>query len=430
MQEPNRQIPPKTVPVDSFDTPKAEISKLSNDIPLYIIHAGTEDIVKIDIQFRAGDWFHNKPLVAESTSEMLTEGTKNMTSAEIAYKMDFYGAILRSVSNKDTATITALTLKKHLEPILQILSDIIKHPEFPEKEFITYLENKKQQFHLEHSRVNTLSREKFHEAIFGRKHPYGRITEYEDHERLSRNDLIQFHASYYTPENCHILITGNTDANTCSVIDKYLGNGDWKTGKQIKIPPYSIQPADQQEIFTKKPDAVQAAIRMGYSLFNKHHPDYLGMKIVTTILGGYFGSRLMKKVREEKGYTYGISAILASFVHEGYFAIVSEVGSNVCRKATGAIKNEIIRLKEEKVGTSEMDMVRNYMTGELMRMFDGPLSTSSSYLTILESQVSEDYFNRLFNKINNITSDEIIELANKYLDEEKMILSIAGQCND
>ncbi len=429
MEELNRQIPPETSIIKTFQAPEADKSKLANGMPIYIINSGTEDIIKIDLQFKAGDWFQNKQLTAETTSEMLTEGTQSLSSVEIANQLDYYGAILKSASNKDTATVTLVTLKKHLEPLVKLLSDIVKKPDFPENELSTYIENKKQRFLLERAKVNTLSKIKFYEAIFGSNHPYGKVTEYEDFGKVKRDDLIQFHKDHYIAENCKALITGNTDTETFRIINKYFGGSDWKKGSNIAVPQYPVQSLGEQEIFTPKQDAVQAAIRIGKPVINKHHPDYLGMKIVTTVLGGYFGSRLMKKVREEKGYTYGINAILASFVYEGYFMIASEVGANVCRKAIDAIKQEIQRLKKEKVGSSELEMVKNYLTGELLRLFDGPLSTSSSYLTLMESEVSEDYFSRMFKKVNEIDAKEIIELANKYLNEEDMVLSIAGQCN-
>ncbi len=430
MKHPDRTISPKTHKIKSFDPVLAEKSKLSNGIPLYSIQSGTEEIVKIDMIFRAGNWYNPKPLVAEATCDMLTEGTTGMTSAEIAGKLDYYGAFLKSNANKDIAMVTLLTLKKYLEETLEILSEIIRNPAFSEQELSTYIKNKKQQFKLERSKVNSQSRIKFNEALFGPNHPYGKILQYEDHDNVKKEDLAGFHQEYYVPGNCEILLTGKIDKNVTIQIDKYIGSKNWKSRKEIIAPDFPIQATNQQEIFTPKENALQAAVRMGKVMFTKHHPDYLKMKIVTTILGGYFGSRLMKKVREEKGYTYGINALLISLVNEGYFVIVSEVGSNVCRKAIDAIKQEIKRLKKEKAGNAELDMVKNYMMGELLKSFDGPLPTSGSYLSILENNVSEYYFSNLFDEINKITAMDVMDLANKYLDEEEMILSVAGKCED
>jgi len=430
MIQPDRTQPPQTQSIESFEPVTADKSKLSNGIPVYAIQSGTEEIVKIDLLFRAGNWYNPAPLVAEATCDMLTEGTTGMTSAEIAGKLDYYGAFLRSKANKDSATVTLLTLKKYLEPTLEILSEILRKPAFPEDELSTYISNKKQQFQLERSKVNSQSRIKFNEGLFGPNHPYGKILKYEDHDKVTRNHLTEFHKEYYVPENCEMLVTGHIDNQVISRIDKHIGIKSWKPGKIINAPEFKIETTSQKEIFTPKENALQAAVRMGKVMFTKHHPDYLKMKIVTTILGGYFGSRLMKKVREEKGYTYGINAILISLVNEGYFVIVSEVGSNVCRKAIDAIKQEIKRLKQEKAGNAELDMVKNYMMGDLLRSFDGPLPTSGSYLSILENQVSEYYFSNLFNEINKITAMDVMDLANKYLDEEEMIVSIAGKCED
>ena len=168
---------------------------------------------------------------------------------------------------------------------------------------------------------------------------------------------------------------------------------------------------------------------MAKILFTQPHPAFIELNVVNTILGGYFGSRLMKVVREEKGYTYGINSLLIPLVHEGYFVIVSEVGSGVCRDAIEAIKQEIKRLREETVGEQELAMVKNYLRGEILRSFDGPLPTASSYLKLMENNISEDYYHNVIHTISNIQPERIRELTNQYLHEDTMKISIAGQCN-
>ncbi|MCF8335900.1 MAG: insulinase family protein, partial [Bacteroidales bacterium] len=172
----------------------------------------------------------------------------------------------------------------------------------------------------------------------------------------------------------------------------------------------------------------QSALRIGIIIFGKHHPDFPGLKVVNNILGGYFGSRLMKKIREEKGYTYGIHSLLVPMVNEGYFVIASEVGTDVCRDAIAAIYEEVKKIRNEKVGQEELNMVKNYMLGQFLRAFDGPLPTSATYLSLMELRLKEDYYQKMVDTINRITAEDIRELANKYLNEEDMIRSIAGKC--
>lgn len=428
MQHTERTSQPDIQSIDKIQISSAKQFSLSNNIPVYSIHSGTEEIVKIDLLFRAGSWFQPKPLLAKASNEMLSEGSGKFTSQEIAERFDFYGAFLKTNANKDVATVSVLTLKKYLKETLDILTDILINPTYPEEELKTYIKHKKQEFLLERSRVNNLSKIKFNEGLFGNHHPYGKMLHLEDHDNVTREDLANFHKNYYTAGNCEILLTGKTDESVHQTIDEFLGTSQWKKEGKTHSPDYVPFTTSENEIYTPKENAVQSAVRIGKIIFGKHHPDFPGIQVLNTILGGYFGSRLMKKVREEKGYTYGIHSLLVPLVNEGYFVIVSEVGAGVCRKAISAVYEEMKKLRNEKVGRDELNMVKNYMLGQLLRTFDGPLPTSATYLNLIELRLKEDYYQKMVDTINQITAEDIQELANKYLKEEDMIRSIAGRC--
>jgi len=429
MESIDRSQQPEINTIRDINIPTAHQFSLSNGLPVYSIESGTEEIVKVDLLIRAGSWFQPKPLVAAATGEMLTEGSQNYTSEEIAGQLDYYGAFLKSTADKDIATLSLLTLKKYVREALAILADVLKNPTFPEKELNTYLNNKKQQFLLEHSRVNTLSRVKFNEALFGSHHPYGKITKEDDHDQITVDDLRNFHQKFYTPARTELLLTGHIDESVHQSIEEFLGGNDWqKEWAEKKTPDFRPFTSTEKEVFTPREDALQSALRVGKILFNKRHPDFPGMQVVNTILGGYFGSRLMKKIREEKGYTYGIYSMMIPLVNEGYLSIASEVGTDVCRQALDDIYGEIRKLRNEKVDQQELDMVKNYMMGQLLRTFDGPLPTASTWFSLLEMGLQEDYYKRMVYTINNITADDVRELANKYLDEQTMIQSVAGKC--
>jgi len=429
MESIDRTQQPEIQTIQDINITRAHQFNLSNGLPVYSIESGTEEIVKVDLLIRAGSWFQPKPLVAAATGEMLTEGSIHYTSEEIAGQLDYYGAFLKSTADKDIDTHSLLTLKKYLRESLAILADVLKNPSFPEKELSTYLSNKKQHFLLEHSRVNTLSRVKFNEALFGSHHPYGKITKEEDHDQITAEDLRQFHRAFYTTGRSELLLTGHIDEWVHQSVEEFLGEDDWqKEGAEKKTPDFRPFTTTDTEVFTPKEEALQSALRMGKILFNKRHPDFPGMQVVNTILGGYFGSRLMKKIREEKGYTYGIYSMMVPMVNEGYLSIASEVGSDVCRQAIEDIYQEISKLRNEKVGQQELSMVKNYMMGQLLRAFDGPLPTASTWFSLLEMGLQDDYYKRMVYTINNITAGDVQELANKYLDEQTLIRSVAGKC--
>jgi predicted Zn-dependent peptidase len=181
-----------------------------------------------------------------------------------------------------------------------------------------------------------------------------------------------------------------------------------------------------RKINIEKTGAVQTAFRIGSSTINKRHPDYPGLKILNTILGGYFGSRLMKNIREEKGFTYGIHSSVNSLDQAGFKMISTEVGKQYARQAADEIYREILRLQKEPVGPGELEVVRNYMLGEMIRMFDGPFAIAESFKSVWEFGMDFGYFINLMNSVKTISADEIMRLAAVYYKIEDLYEVSAG----
>ena len=196
--------------------------------------------------------------------------------------------------------------------------------------------------------------------------------------------------------------------------------------QKLKIRQKSLHGGTSGKVSINKPGAVQTAIRIGSATINKRHPDYPGLKILDAILGGYFGSRLMKNIREEKGYTYGISSSLTSLDLSGYKVISTEVGRINTQKTIDEIYKEIRLLQTVPVGRDEMAVVRNYMSGEMVRMFDGPFALAESFRSAWEFGLDNSYYHRLAEKIITIEPDEIIELARKYYNIDELYEVTAG----
>ena len=208
-----------------------------------------------------------------------------------------------------------------------------------------------------------------------------------------------------------------------------MGSKDWSIKTEAKSLNFDITYQPKMESFVEKENVTQSAIRLGKIIINKAHPDYHKLNVVNTILGGYFGSRLMKTIREEKGYTYGISSVLVSLKHAGYLVILSEVGANVAKNAITDILIEIKKLRLEKISQQELDLVKNYMLGDQLRSFDGPFEISSSFKSIIDLGLDTNFYDKTIDAIRTITPDEIILIANKYLQEDTLIKTIAGKYN-
>jgi predicted Zn-dependent peptidase len=210
-----------------------------------------------------------------------------------------------------------------------------------------------------------------------------------------------------------VIISGKIHNKTAELLNSFIGNiSSNETDKRTSV--NLIKGEKLRKVHINKSETVQNAIRIGSATINKRHPDYPGLKILDSILGGYFGSRLMKNIREEKGYTYGISSSLSSLNLAGYKVISTEVGQNNCQKAIDEIYKEIKLLQNVAVNKEEMAVVRNYMSGEMVRMFDGPFALAESFRSAWEFGLDNSYYYRLAEKIKSIDPDEIIELARTY----------------
>lgn len=425
----NRQQQPDFKDVENINIPIPKKLILDNGIETYFINAGTQDIIKIDITFNAGSWYQEKPLIATIVNKMLIEGTHNLNSQQIAEKLDFYGAFIHTDPTKDFGNITLYTLKKYLPETICILEDIIKNPIFPENELHIFLNKKKQQFQIELEKVTIIARREFIEQLFGKNHPYGKNTMLEDYDHINRDDVIEFHKKFYHPDNCKIMLSGKINDSDISLINQYFGNKDWKAEANVTAKNHKIIDVPKPETFVEKENATQSAIRLGKLMIDQNHSDYHKLNVVNTILGGYFGSRLMKSIREEKGYTYGINSVLIPFKNATYLVILSEVGANVAKDAITDILVEIKKLREEKVSQEELSLVQNYMAGSLLRSFDGPFEISAAFKNIIDFDLDNDFYNKAVETLKTISPEDIKNIANKYFHEDTLIRTIAGKYN-
>ncbi len=423
----DRTKQPKFNEIKTLNIPTADKITLNNGIEMTVISGCTQDIVKLTLIFEAGIWHQNKIFQASATNGMLLSGSKKYSEQEIAELTDFYGAYLIPNVDRDFASMSMFSLNKHFDKVIDVFEDIIKNPTFPEKEFSTYINKKKQQFIVESAKVKTLAMREFAKTLFGVNHPYGYTSELSDFDKINRTDLISFHEGTYTFDNCKILLSGNVTDTVIKRVSDIFG-GEWSKKKILKDNKFEIKTSKQKEIIVDKKDAVQSALRIGRVLFSRKHPDYTKMQVLNTILGGYFGSRLMKNIREDKGYTYGIGSVVYPMKHNGYFAIVSEVNSNVCKDAISEIYKEIDELIQHKIPEEELLLVKNYMKGDLLKGFDGPFSIASKYRILIENDLDVNYFHNFIDEINKTTVDDIQKLAQKYLTADNLHNIIAGKC--
>ena len=397
---------------------------LSNGIPLYAVNAGTQDVIRVSLVFEAGTCCQPQKLAAGATLALMSEGTQRLTAAQIAESFDFLGSSYEHHIDKDYAMLTVHSLSRHLRATLETLSEVVLHPAFEQGELRTYCAKKKQQLSIKKERVAYAAREQFLAAIYGAAHPYGEFAEPSDYDLIERETLRQFHADYFTAKRCFILAAGRVGKEEVKMLEDFFGK--IPVGKTIA--PLAIAQVQSQakSAVIRKPDAVQSAIRMGRTLFTKPHPDFAPLHVLTAALGGYFGSRLMRNIREEKGYTYGVTASLVNHRKGGHLSISAEVGKECAQAALAEISKELQRLCDEKISGEELTFVKNHICGEVMRSLDGPWGLAEVALDNVCSELTYSYVHKLFDTLKIITPEQLQALAQKYFNPASMSSVMVG----
>ena len=420
-----RRTQPPLHPFDAqIDIPLKSLT-LGNGVPVYIIEAGTEDVIRFECVFRAGIIKESRPLLASTANMMLTEGSVNYTAEEMNETLDYYGIFLNLQAERDTASLTAYFLSRYFEKAMELFAEILFRPVFPGTELEKLMMKRLNWYRINREKVQKIAGDRFLESVFGPAHPYGRQVAEADFEGLSPSILRDFHGNFYRPEDMAVIVSGRIPDSAVTSMEKHFGH---LRSEKIQSPAAEspIEGLSVKKDHISKKGTVQTAVRIGSATINKRHPDYHGLKFLNVTLGGYFGSRLMKNLREDKGYTYGIHSIVSSFDKSGLWMISTEVGRENSSKAVEEIKKEIKLLMKKPVPADEMEVVGNYMAGELVRSFDGPMAIAESFRSAWEFGLDMSYFSKMMHTIRTITPEEVLQLANTYYNFEELYEITAG----
>ena len=416
----DRKVSPAIHDAVDFEYKLPLINKeiLNNGLPLYWLDAGVQDVVQVDWIFPAGLWYEQKASVAHATAGLLKNGTSKFTAEQIHESLEFYGAQLKVNAGNDYATITLYSLTKHLPELLPMVYEIITEATFPDEEVQIHKQNAIQRLLVNLRQCEFVANQQIDALLFGEKHPYGRYSKKEAIEVLTRADLVTFYKAHYTLADVKIFMAGKVGEKEVKCLDEVFGKVSLAKDAIKKESFPIISASGKVHRINNDPNGVQGAVRIGRLFPNRHHPDYSPMVVLNTLFGGYFGSRLMSNIREEKGYTYGIYSSLSPEINGGSFIIHTETGRDVVEMAIKEVYHEMDILCNEPASEEELLLVKNYLLGGLLADLDGPFSILQRWRTLILNGFTEDYFNQNINIYKNITSRDLQALAQKYFDKK------------
>jgi predicted Zn-dependent peptidase len=419
----NRTVAPKIIDPVQFDIklPACKKHTLANGIEVFTVDMGNEDTLMVNWVFSAGNWFENKKAVAAATNFLLKNGTSKRSAFDINEHFEYYGSYLNRACYNETAEITLHTLGKHINELLPVVAELMQDAVFPQEELDIYVQNSQQRLKVNLQKGEFVAGRLIDAYLFGENHPYGKYIELDDYSAVRREDVVNFYNEYYRQGRCVIFVAGKLPANIIDTLERYFGQLPLKPRMGgAEIIQHPLQPATQKKYqILNDANGVQSAIRIARPFPNRHHPDFQKVMVLNNVLGGFFGSRLMGNIREEKGYTYGIYSYLMNFTSTSGWMVSTEAGRDVTAETIKEIYYEMEQLREEPIDDEELMMTRNSMIGSILGDLDGPFQVIGRWKNMILNNVEENYFERSVQIIKTITAEELQELAKKYLVPEE-----------
>ena len=395
-----------------------EYFTLDNGVPVYTVDAGTQEVLQMEMVFYAGNWFEQQKIVAGTTNYMLKNGTSTKTAFQINEEFEYYGAYCKRACLNETAVINLSALSKHLDKLLPVVKDMITNSVFSEEELNIYKQNTKQRLSVQLKKSDFVAARLIDAYVYGEQHPYGTYTNTADIDALTTEQLKEFYKQYYVNGQCVIFVSGKIPADLQLQLNEVFGK------LSIRKPTFSVDTIVSSAAAEKKYriindiNGVQGAIRIARDFPNRHHPDFMKVMVLNTLFGGYFGSRLMSNIREDKGYTYGIHSYVQNHLQQSAWMISTDAGKDVSEATIEEVYKEMKLLREELVDEEELLLVRNYLIGTILGDLDGPFQIMGRWKNLILNNLDEKYFYDSVQTIKTITAEELRELAKKYLNPE------------
>lgn len=417
----DRKTPPPFNRSTSFDFIQPAKFTLPNGATVHFVNGGSQDILKLDIISNAGRWFEKQWGLSFFTSTLLTKGTASKNSFEIAEIFDRYGAHVEISAGLDTTTLSLYSLGYNLSPVLTLLLEILNGPLFPEKELVQsrsiYLQNLK----VNEEKTSFQASRLIRRNIFGEEHPYGKELGEQDVLTLQAPMLKDFYQKHFC--DFQVIVSGKVDDKIQSEIIATLSALRWsKTNEKLTA---SVRPGKRHEVIARE-GSVQVSVRMGRRSVLRTDKDYFDVLFLNHILGGFFGSRLMKNIREEKGLTYGIYSALHAMRNDSYMVIGADVNKENRSLIFEEIRSELKRLRTELISEDELDLARYHFIGSLQTEIATPFAHADKIKTILNYNLDPLHYASMIDRIDGVSAQELMEAAEKYFNEESFFEAAAG----
>lgn len=407
----DRKTPPGHVEINSFHLPAPEITTLNNGVSLLVLRGVTQQVLKIELVFNGAKWVETKNGVSYFTAQLLEKGTTIKSAYEIADFFDRHGASVEISPGFDFVSVSLFSLAKNFTKVLPVFLELITSSVFPEDQLTLQKEIFIQSLKINNEKSSYVASKLIRQHLFGISHPYGRSVEENDVKNLVREDLLNFFHEHFSLIKAFAVGSWNEDL--LNFLTSEL-TGFFSEQKNISQPTYTVSQNESSE-YIQKPESIQSSLRLGKRIINRNHQDYPALVLLNHIFGGYFGSRLMKNIREEKGLTYGIYSSLNNLKNDAFFVIGADVNRANKDLAIQEINKELKLLCDNPIGIQELQTAKNHLLGSLQLEVANPFSVIDKIKTIHLYGLQEQFYSNLFKKILELNESTLQKVANDHL---------------
>ncbi len=415
----DRKVAPEFNSLIEVSLPHLKYFDLQNGQTVYYISNDSLEVFRLEIVFSAGSYFGQKYGESYFTSKMLLGGTTSKTSAELVESFDKYGGFLEINQNIERLQVVLHGLNRYFENYLPDLVELIYNSIFPKEELDIQKNISNQSFLVNNEKASFQASSIFKKNLYGEQHFFGKTLNSNEIDIIDNSDIVNFYTKRIVHSEFQIFLSGKVSDKELAILDSYLSQYKNLQKSQRGIILSEILPTFNVSL--SKLESLQTSIRMGKRLINRKHPDFYKFIVFNTLFGGYFGSRLMKNIREEKGYTYGISSSLVPLATDGYFMIGSDVKKEFAQNTLDEIFKEIEILKTQKVEEGELSLVKSYMTGSILGSTNTVFDIIDKHKSVYYENLNPNFYNELLPNIMDVSADDIQYVANTYMNDLSIV---------
>jgi zinc protease len=364
--------------------------------------------------------------LAQFVADAVQEGTTTRNSRQIREEIFAMGAAFNAVAGQDTSSFTIRGLADTMPTMMTLLSDIVRNPTFPQQEIDLLKANTTQGLQAQLASPQYLANRSFRQTLFG-PHPYSRIgPTLATVKNIDRAAIVTYHKTYYRPNNAFVVVTGDVSPDAAfAAVEKAFGN--WARG-EVPAPPTPPTPSleGRKVVFVQRPNSVQSSISVGNFTIRRSDPRWVVMNVANQIYGGAFDSRLIRNIREEKGYTYSPQSIFQAMGQAGLYRAVADVRNEVTGATLKEIYGEIDKLRAEGPSEQELDNTKTYARG----LFVIQNATQNGFANTLNTMYSfglpKDYPETFQKTVSSLSTEAVKTGAQMLLGSEDSVIVVVG----